>query len=133
MTKTPETKDETLEVIAGAMPLGALLTSPGFERNSALLLDPETLNPTTSPKLTRAVAQLAVSGAVKRAESKQRASATNTDNAKAKRKGVTRRDLEIYRDQHVFQYDHEYGWVKAAAGKFNVTENTIRARLKENK
>lgn len=118
---------------AGTMPLEALLTTPGFERNGALLLDPETLNPTISPKLTRAIAQLAVSGAVKRAESKQRASATNTENAKAKRNTVTRSDLEIYREQHVLQYGHEYGWLTAAAGKFDVSENTIRARMKENK
>ena len=116
-----------------AMPLEALLDDPDFERNCALLLDPETLNPTTSPKLTRAITSLVLSGAVKRAESKRQQSATNTDNAKAKRKGVTRRDLEIYRDQHVITHTHARGWVKAACLQFGVTENTIRARLKENK
>ncbi len=131
MNNTPETKDEALEVIAGTMPLEALLTSPGFERNSALLLDPETLNPTISPKLTRAIAQLAVSGAVKRAESKQRASATNTDNAKAKRKDVTCHELEAFREEHVIRNGHERGWKKAACLQFGVTGNTINARLKK--
>lgn len=142
MTKKPETKEETLEVIAGAMPLEALLTSPGFERNSALLLDPETLNPTTSPKLTRAVAQLAVSGAVKRAESKQRASATNTENAKAKRKGVTRKDLERVRQEymHRMQTDEawpegrDHGWKEYALAPdrlpVRITRKTLDARWK---
>lgn len=142
MTKKPETKDEALEVIAGTIPLEALLTTPGFERNGALLLDPETLNPTICPKLTRAVAQLAVSGAAKRAESKQRTSATNTDNAKAKRKDVSREDLERLRHEYmlIMQRDHDWpegrdhGWKQYALEEdrlpVRITRKTLDARWK---
>lgn len=112
------------------IPLDALLTSPGFERNCEILLsEPVGL---TDKKLRAAITSLVVSGSVKRAESKQRASATNTDNAKSKRKGVTCNELEAFREEYVILNGHERGWKKAACLQFSVTENTIRARLKEN-
>lgn len=119
---------------AGTIPLEALLDAPGFERNCTLLLDPETLNPTTSPKLTRAITSLVVSGAVKRAESKRRASATNKENGSKpkKRPDVTRAVLEAFREEYVIENVHERGWKKAAMRAFFIDSvNTINARLKK--
>ena len=116
-----------------AMPLEALLDDPGFERNCALLLDPETLNPTASPKLTRAIASLVVSGAVKRAESKRQQSAANTAGGRAlKKPTVTRATLEANREEFIYRTGGERGWIKAVCLEFGITANTVRARMKEN-
>lgn len=140
--KKPEKKDEALETIVGTIPLEALLDAPGFERNCSLLLDPETLNPTASPKLTRAITSLLLSGSAKRAESKRHLSSTNSDNAKAKRKEVTREDLARVREEYMYKMQTErdwpegrdHGWKEYALGEDRlpdrITRKTLDARWK---
>lgn len=123
------------------IPLEALLDDPGFERNCALLLDPETLNPTASPKLARAITSLVVSGAVKRAESKRQQSATGRVNASQPRKDkahVTAEAIAAMRVEYMLnmQRDHDWpagrdhGWIAYAAKELKVDRNTIKSRMK---
>lgn len=138
MKKNETMPDEKPE--STSLTLEWLLTSPGFERNCALLLDPETLNPTASPKLTRAITSLVLSGAVKRAESKQQQSATNSDNAKAKRKEVTREELERLRNEYMYKMQadwdwpegRDHGWKEYALARLpvRITRKTLDARWK---
>ena len=118
------------------IPLEALLTSPGFERNCEILLsEPVGL---TDNKLRAAITSLVVSGAVTRAESKRRASATNTDNAKSLRKDVTREALETFRQQYMivmqtkcaWPLGSDHGWKAEALKSFHMTRKTLDARWK---
>lgn len=124
------------------IPLDALLTSPGFERNAVLLLDSKkTFNPTASPELAMAIASLAVSEAVKRAESKRQQSATGRVNASQPRKDkahVTAEAIAAMRVEYMLnmQRDHDWpagrdhGWIAYAAKELKVDRNTIKARMK---
>lgn len=115
-----------------------LLTSPGFERNcESLLSEPVGL---TDVKLRGAITSLVVSGAVKRAESKQQQSATNSDNAKAKRKEVTREELERLRNEYMYKMQadwdwpegRDHGWKEYALARLpvRITRKTLDARWK---
>lgn len=114
-----------------AIPLKALLTTPGFERNcEILLLEPVGL---TDNKLRNAITDLVISGAVKHAESKRQQSAANTAGGRAlKKPKVTRATLEANREKFIYDKGGERGWIKAVCLEFGITANTVRARMKEN-
>jgi hypothetical protein len=72
--------------------------------------------------------------AVERCRQQLKQSAANTENGRAlKKPTVTRAILETYRQEFVYREGREWGWITSAAHQYGITENTIRARLKENK
>lgn len=110
-----------------AMPLSSIFADDmGRARLAASL-------PTTDPKLRQAIEDERDRCAAEFAARQLKQASANTAGGRAlKKPTVTRAILETFREEFVYQTGSERGWVKAARLQYGVTENTIRARMKEN-
>jgi hypothetical protein len=108
-----------------AIPLQKLFLGDMGRLNFALSLE------TTDPKLVKAINDERDRSAVELAKQKTTQSTDGRKNGRVlKKKGVTKAKLETFRENFIIQHGQERGWKKAAALEFDVTPNTIRARLK---
>lgn len=90
--------------------------------------------PTMDPKLKLAIEDER-DQREREAEAKEaKLSATNSDNAKAKRKDISREEIINFRDEYIFSYGHERGWMKAFMRDYPQVKSraTIHAYLNEN-
>lgn len=118
--KKTEKKDEALEILAADV--SQVRWAIGLKTNIGGINDWQSN-----------IANARDSFAAEHARLKLKQSAANTAGGRAlKKPTVTRATLETFREEFIYRMGSERGWVKAARLQFGVTENTIRARMKEN-
>lgn len=116
MTKKPQ-----------GMPLSSLFAGDMGHVKAAASL------PTTDPALAKAIEAERDRCAAEFATRQLKQSAVNRENGRALKKAeITKELLETFRDEFVIRYGQEHGWITSAAHQYGITENTIRARMKEN-
>lgn len=90
--------------------------------------------PTMDPNLRQAIEDDRDRCATELATRQLKASATNSESAKAKRKDVSREEIINFRDEYIFSHGHKRGWMKAFMRDYPQVRSraTINAYLKEN-